>query len=343
MKPIFTKDDSKLATMYFLGQTTDAERDKIEDRFFIDEDYSYFLDETERDLIDNYVKGNLSEVDRKRFEQNYLVSDEREEKLKFSILFNERSKAVESSPVVSSQTITKSSWFDFLKMPRVVFAGALGVLLLFLVLIGILLNRNKTPEFARNDANIENKVPDKTQTPPVQPIENNSSNSGNNTSGNTSTNLNISIQNKNSSVKKPDNVNQTNRNPEAANEKPTNENKNIKPVQPTFASILLLPLSRSSEKPTVNINSSTKGLKLTIVCDNAQDFQTFKIEIINPSGEIVSQQTIKNVSSKPSKSFSIMLPAEKISNGQFEVNLSAIDKDNPPKILNFYEFNIIKK
>lgn len=178
MKPIFTKDDSKLATMYFLGQTTDAERDKIEDRFFIDEDYSYFLDETERDLIDNYVKGNLSEVDRKRFEQNYLVSDEREEKLKFSILFNERSKAVESSPVVSSQTITKSSWFDFLKMPRVVFAGALGVLLLFLVLIGILLNRNKTPEFARNDANIENKVPDKTQTPPVQPIENNSSNSG---------------------------------------------------------------------------------------------------------------------------------------------------------------------
>ena len=153
----------------------------------------------------------------------------------------------------------------------------------------------------------------------------------------------ISIQNKNSSVKKPENVNPTNRNPEAANEKPTNENKNIKPLQPSFASLLLLPATRSSEKPTVNVNSSTKGIKLTIVCDNVQGFQTFKIQIINPSGEIVSQQTIKNTSPKSSKSFSITLPAEKISNGQFEVNLSAIDKDNPPKSLNFYEFNIIKK
>lgn len=343
MKTTFTKDDSKLATKYFLGQTTEADRNKIEDRFFIDEDYSYFLDETERDLIDNYVKGNLSQVDRKRFEQNYLVSDERKEKLKFSILLNERSKVVESTPVVSSQIVAKSNWFDFLKMPRLVFAGALGILLLCLLLIGILLNRGKTTEFARNDANIENKVPDKTSTPPVQPIENNSSNSGNNSAVNTKPNLEISNQNKNSSVKKTENVNQTNRNAEAANEKPTNENKNIKPPQTSFASILLLPLTRSSEKPTVNFNSSTKGLKLTIVCDNVQDFQTFKIEIINPSGEIVSQQTVKNTSSKPSKSFSITLPAEKISNGQFEVNLFAIDKDNPPKSLNFYEFNIIKK
>ena len=332
-----------MATMYFLGQTNDAEREKIEDRFFIDEDYSYFLDQTERDLIDNYVKGNLSEVDRKRFEQNYLVSEERKEKLKFSILLNERSKAVETIPLISSQTVTKSNWFDFLKMPRVVFAGALGILLLCLLLIGILLNRDKTPEFARNDANIENKAPDKTQTPPVHPVENNSSNSGNNSAVNTTPNTDSSIQNKNSSVKKPENVNPTNRNPEAANEKPTNENKNIKPLQPSFASLLLLPATRSSEKPTVNVNSSTKGIKLTIVCDNVQGFQTFKIQIINPSGEIVSQQTIKNTSPKSSKSFSITLPAEKISNGQFEVNLSAIDKDNPPKSLNFYEFNIIKK
>lgn len=343
MKTTFTKEDSKLATKYFLGQTTDAERDKIEDRFFIDEDYSYFLDETERDLIDNYVKGDLSEVDRKRFELNYLVSEERKEKLKFSILLNERSKAVEPSTVISSQTVTKSNWFDFLKMPRLVFAGALGILLFCLVLIGILLNRDKAPEFVRNDANIENKTPDKTQTPPVQPIEINSSNSGNNAAVNKITNTENSNQNKNSSVKKPEPVNQTNRNAEAANEKPTNENKNIKPPQTSFASILLLPITRSSEKPTVNVNSSTKGIKLTIVCDNVQDFQTFKIKVINSSGEIVSQQIIENKSPKSSKSFSITLPAEKITNGQFEVTLSAIDKDNQQKPLNFYEFNIIKK
>ena len=342
MSKNFIKEDIELARKYFLGQTADAERDSIENRFFIDEEYSYFLDKTERDLIDEFVRKNLSDADARHFEKHYLVSDERRAKLRFARALSEKLTARNTESQEAVTLSSGSKWFDFLRMPRLVFAGGLGILLLLFGIFGIWLSQNRTIDQVQNNTNTEVDLPDPIKTAP-QVNKSNSTLPTNSPGENTNSNQESSNSNKNPAARKPGVVVQPSNTPENTNAAKPVENKTINPLQPSFASLLLLPTTRGTDKPTVEINDRGKGLKLTIVSDNAQEFDLFKVEVSSASGTILARQIIRNASQKSSKTFSVNIPADKISDGQFEVNLSGIDKNNPPKSLNFYEFNINKK
>ena len=47
---------------YLLGQLTEEEQVQIEDRAFTDRDYLSSLEGTEADLVDAYVRGELSDA-----------------------------------------------------------------------------------------------------------------------------------------------------------------------------------------------------------------------------------------------------------------------------------------
>ena len=53
---------------YLLGKLTEDEQVELEDRAFADADYLSALQATEADLIDAYVRGELSQSDRRSFE-----------------------------------------------------------------------------------------------------------------------------------------------------------------------------------------------------------------------------------------------------------------------------------
>jgi hypothetical protein len=69
---------------YLLGNLTEEEQVEVEDRAFADEDYLSALEDTEADLIDAYVRGELSQSDRRRFELRFLSSAERRRKVEFA-------------------------------------------------------------------------------------------------------------------------------------------------------------------------------------------------------------------------------------------------------------------
>jgi len=69
---------------YLLGKMTEEEQGDVEDRAFADADYLSALEATEADLIDAYVRGELSQSDRRSFEFRFLTSRERRRKVEFA-------------------------------------------------------------------------------------------------------------------------------------------------------------------------------------------------------------------------------------------------------------------
>ena len=80
------RDDSSDAqlTRYLLGELTEEQQAEIEERAFRDRRYLLEIEAVECDLIDDYVRGALSEVQRRQFEERFLASAERRRKLKFA-------------------------------------------------------------------------------------------------------------------------------------------------------------------------------------------------------------------------------------------------------------------
>src|SRR4030095_11859850 len=74
----------ELAVRYLLGDLTDDEQVEVEDRAFADHQYMERMLAVEDDLIDNYLRGSLSERERSQFEKRFLASDHRRQKIEFA-------------------------------------------------------------------------------------------------------------------------------------------------------------------------------------------------------------------------------------------------------------------
>ena len=73
-----------LQVKFLLGNLTEEEQVQVEDRAFADGDFLSALEDTEADLIDAYVRGELSQSDRRSFELRFLTSPERRRKVEFA-------------------------------------------------------------------------------------------------------------------------------------------------------------------------------------------------------------------------------------------------------------------
>lgn len=95
-------EDDRLILRYLLGNLTDVERDRFEELYFTDEALFDKLLVAEDELIDRYVRGGLSGLDRELFEKNFLASPRHCERVEFA-------KIMLKSPS-SSQTDIRSAF-----------------------------------------------------------------------------------------------------------------------------------------------------------------------------------------------------------------------------------------
>src|SRR6476620_7406940 len=77
-------DNEKLISQYLLGELPEEQQVEIEDRAFSDKDYLATITTVENDLIDEYVRGELSAADQQRFESRFLASAERRKRVQFA-------------------------------------------------------------------------------------------------------------------------------------------------------------------------------------------------------------------------------------------------------------------
>lgn len=144
----------ELLRRYLLGALADAEAERLHELSITDEQFAGRLDAVENDLVDAYVRGELSEETLKEFKAFYLSSPRRRQKVQFAegLLALERraatapasvkAPAVRVSP--SKQASQDRSSRSILAVPRFRFQwGLAAASLALLVVAGYLLFQNQ--------------------------------------------------------------------------------------------------------------------------------------------------------------------------------------------------------
>ena len=158
-------ENKKQAISYLLGDMPEPARDGFEERLFLDEDLSFLLDAAENDLVDEYVRGELSAEQIKKFEQNFLLAESRCEKLHVATIlqakvFAEQSAAVAAVPQVS----VWERLLEIFRVPRLAWAGGLAAIALSFLIGGFWL-------FRQAENNQVAEVGDENQNLSIEPVK----------------------------------------------------------------------------------------------------------------------------------------------------------------------------
>ena len=117
--------------------------------------------------------------------------------------------------------------------------------------------------------------------------------------------------------------------------------KQITAPQPTFAAILLTPLMRSDQSPTLKIPANAGFARLQIVNSDQNVYEKLRLDVIDSNGALVLRREFDG--KRKSKVLTINISAEKLANREYEITLSGANADKNFKDLNYYRFSVQKK
>lgn len=92
-----TQDEARL-TRYLLGELPEAERDALEEAFFVDDDAFEQALAAEDELLDAYARGELSPGERARFEALFLSRPRVRERVRFARALADATANVQATP-----------------------------------------------------------------------------------------------------------------------------------------------------------------------------------------------------------------------------------------------------
>jgi hypothetical protein len=126
--------DEAVVMRYLLGDLPEETLVQVEDRAFSDPEYLRLIEAVEADLMDAYVRGQLTAPERRRFEEKFLASPERRKKVEFArALAQVSGENRVSAGEALHQRRSWRDWFDFrLRMAGPALAAA-AVLLIGIV------------------------------------------------------------------------------------------------------------------------------------------------------------------------------------------------------------------
>lgn len=156
-------DDIPKLTAYLLGRLPLDEQAQIEEEYLANPELLDRLRAVERDLIDQYVRGELTDAD--TFERHYLNSPQRRERVEFARSLLHWSEQAADAPLPSRQRGRKVAW----RMPSFMQAAALIALLVSGVLVGL---RFSNPAASRQSSPADSAtsaVPEPRDAQPLPP------------------------------------------------------------------------------------------------------------------------------------------------------------------------------
>ena len=319
-----TETDSKnLIKKFFFGEMTEDERIEFEDNFLANAGLFEEIKAFEDDLIEKYVRGWMNPAESSKFEQAFLTTKKRRERVEFSRQFIkqvEELKSIEAAETKNSAENDASAksfretLFEFFSTPKFAGAGAFALIIAFFGSWLLYQNLIDQSEFVKNDnKNVENPI--KTETP-VELTENNQENPG--------------FENNRNQTKTEDNSQQSPTN--------TNENRNestnkpIEEIKKTPTPIKT-PIQRAAPNPvlalfpgTVRSDGKNYILKLPKTAKAATfqlnldttDYKNYTAQLTDADGIVVFQSgNLRAVKSK----INFKIPAANLRKGDFIIKL----------------------
>ncbi len=315
------------AIRYFLGELSETEQTAVEERFFTDAEFSDWLDEVETDLIDSYVRNELDAAQSQKFEQNFLVSERRQARVKAAAAILEKEKSTVFVPV--TETVKFSFWESlkgFFSVPRLVYAS-FGILLLTLVGGGVVLFWQRPTEIVKiGNENIKIE-PTNQPSPMISPT----------------------ITPTQTPIEAPQNTNLPTVEPKPETPLPNKQTiepkpetpKKIRQEAPVMAQFGLSSSSLRSggnEPNKINLKAGTESVYLSLKFKTEEEFVKYRIELSDENGNLISSQNRKN-----KNALGISVSAKKLRKGNYKITLKGAKADQDLEDLDFYDFSIEKK
>ena len=321
----------KLIAQYLLGELPEQQQVEIEDRAFSDHEFMTSITSVENDLIDEYVRRDMSESDRRRFESRFLASESRRKRVEFA-----RSLAhlLDETRVTERETrkvsATRSSWRDALAaffdglnpVGKIALTAATLVILLggaWLITQTLTLrNRlNQLQAQQRNDRQtLERQVESERRR-----------------------NQELSAQLDQEKQQRAQSDESLRRLSETASQ-PSEAPRSI------IASLILLPgISRgATTQPKLILPPNASVARLQIGIEPEEDYKSFGVELRTAGGRPVwMRDSLTARSSRGGRSIRLTLPASALLPGEYELRLKGVPQAGPPEDVGFYYFEVMKR
>jgi hypothetical protein len=111
--------NEELIVQYLLGSLSKKETESLDELSFVDDEFAERLSAVENDLVDTYVRGELSGLKLERFDSHYLASPRRRGKVKIARAFQiHMEKAVATGQVVFAPEPSRMNATSVKPFPR---------------------------------------------------------------------------------------------------------------------------------------------------------------------------------------------------------------------------------
>lgn len=323
-------NNEQLIARYLLGELPEEQQVEIEDRAFQDKDYLATITAVENDLIDEYVRHELSETDRRKFENRFLASAERRKRVDFA-----RALASVPSEATVAEKPTRApavSWRDSLDafIQALNPFGKLGFAAIMLLIVAggawLLTHALRLrSEVTRLQA--ENQSRQTERQALEQQIEAERK------------------RNEELAARLNQEKQQREQSDESSRQLSETGDTTIPAPRPVIASLTLLPgISRGGgEKPTLALPQNARLVRLQIGIDAEETYKTFAAELRTTAGrQIWSRENLTAGSRRAARSISLTIPATALKPGEYEVKLSGIKEGGGTEDIGFYYFNVKK-
>lgn len=321
---------------YLLGDLPEEEQVEIEDRAFQDRHCLERILAAESDLIDEYVRGELSDSRRLLFDSRFLASAERRKKVQFAralagVLADSPASANASSPIAHRpQPLLWEPLVGFFRALRpalrLSLAGA-AVLIVIGASLAIVETIRLRGQLARFQAEQQSRQRDQ------QILEDRLSGER--------------ARSEDLSNRLQSEQQQRQRSEELIRELEHQQREiAVQPAQPTVLSLALLPgVPRSgSAQPKLVMLQSTRLVRLQIGIDPGDEYASFRVELHTRAEQTIwTRDNLSLRTRHGARSVTLNLPASRLGAGQYEVALKGVPRGGEPVDLGYYYFEVVKK
>jgi anti-sigma-K factor RskA len=322
-------NNETLIARYLLGELPEEQQVEIEDRAFSDKEYLASITAVENDLIDEYVRGELSATARQRFEARFLASAERRKRVEFAKALRtvvSESAGPEKKVVRDAKRWSwRESLYAFLNgLNPSARLAAVAAAILFVAGAAWLFVETQRLRRQVNQLQAENQSGRNLQQSLEAERKRNAE-------------LNARLdQEKQQREQTDESLRQLTETTEATNPAP----------RPVIAALTLLPgLSRGGDqKPSLDLSNDARLVRLQIGIDPEEQYKTFAVELRTLAGrQVWNRENLAARTRRGTRAVGLTLPATVLKSGEYELRLRGLTESGGAEDVGFYYFNVRKR
>ncbi len=325
----------ELIVRYLLGDLSEEEQCGIEDLAFQDRQYLQQILTVESDLIDEYVRGELSDSSRRKFEGRFLASTERQKKVAFARALAGvlPEAAVIEKKNLATASLPVSLWDSLRALlrklsPTASFSLAAATLLIALGGIWLI---SETLRLRAHIAQLQ--AEQQSQQRNQQTVEGQLADER--------------TRSENLSSRLEGEQQQREHNEELIRElERQREEATSKPALPSVLSLTLLPgIARGGNTPAkLILPQSARLVRLRLSIEPGDDYKHFLVELRTQAKPVVwSQNNLSARTTRAGQVITLHLPAKLLDTAPYELALKGVTVEGKTEAVAYYNFDVQKK